>query len=113
MSTEPDYDDYYDDDPNDCYECGGEGFVSNCVEEWACLDPEYGCDYCTRPCPLCHPPKRNPELDAVLSEALAATQGIEASGEDANAASSRSDESPVGEADAPNPGANKAPEIVG
>ena len=44
------YDDYEDDG---CYECGGEGFVSDCVEEWACVDPEYGCDYCTRRCPLC------------------------------------------------------------
>jgi len=67
--------DEYDDEPNDCYECGGEGFVSNCVEEWACLDPEYGCDYCTRRCPLCHPAKRDPQLDTVLAEALAA-QGI-------------------------------------
>lgn len=24
----------------DCWQCGGEGFVSNCVEEWACVDPE-------------------------------------------------------------------------
>ena len=46
-----DYDDYED----GCYECGGEGFVSDCVEEWACVDPEYGCDYCTRRCPLCNP----------------------------------------------------------
>ena len=64
------YDMDFDEDVG-CYECGGEGFVSDCVEEWACVDPEYGCDYCTRRCPLCHPPKRNPELDAVLSDALA------------------------------------------
>lgn len=40
-------------------------------------------------------------------------QGIEASGEDANAASSRSDESPSPEGGAPDTGANKAPETVG
>lgn len=57
-----DYDDYEDDG---CYECGGEGFVSDCVEEWACVDPEYGCDYCTRRCPLCNPTKAptTPEID--------------------------------------------------
>lgn len=67
-----DFHDDYDDDGG-CYECGGEGFVSDCVEEWACVDPEYGCDYCTRRCPLCNPPKRNAELDAVLRDALADT----------------------------------------
>lgn len=54
--SDDEFDDY---DDGGCYECGGEGFVSDCVEEWACIDPDYGCDYCTRPCPLCHPPKRN------------------------------------------------------
>jgi len=63
-----DYDDYED----GCYECGGEGFVSDCVEEWACVDPEYGCDYCTRRCPLCNPAKRDPTLDEVLAAALRA-----------------------------------------
>lgn len=55
-------DDYEDDyEANGCYECGGEGFVSDCVEEWACVDPEYGCDYCTRPCPLCNSSKPTPK----------------------------------------------------
>jgi hypothetical protein len=62
-----DYDDRYDEG---CYECGGDGFVSDCFEEWACLDPEYGCDLCTRRCPLCNPAKRNAELDQALSDAL-------------------------------------------
>lgn len=47
--------DDYDQGDDACYECGGEGFISDCVEEWACVDPEYGCDYCTRRCPLCNP----------------------------------------------------------
>lgn len=55
IPREDDYDDFIDDG---CYECGGDGFVSDCVEEWACVDPDYGCDYCTRPCPLCNPHKR-------------------------------------------------------
>lgn len=64
-----DYDDF--DDDGGCYECGGEGFVSDCFEEWACLDPEYGCDLCTRRCDLCHPRKPDPALQEVLAEALA------------------------------------------
>lgn len=49
MST-ADFDDLYEDD---CPECDGEGFIVSCHEEWACVDPESGCDDCTRPCPLC------------------------------------------------------------
>jgi len=59
-----DYDDYED----GCYECGGEGFVSDCVEEWACVDPEYGCDYCTRRCPLCNPARAQSSSDTAKSE---------------------------------------------
>lgn len=47
--------DFTDESEFDCHECGGEGFVSDCFEEWACVDPEYGCDLCTRRCDLCHP----------------------------------------------------------
>lgn len=54
-----DYDDY-DQGDDSCYECGGEGFVSDCFEEWACVDPEGGCDLCTRRCDLCHTPKDKP-----------------------------------------------------
>jgi hypothetical protein len=55
VASHPDIDDL-DYEDSDCYECGGEGFISDCVEEWACIDPEYGCDYCTRRCPLCNAP---------------------------------------------------------
>lgn len=50
-----DFDDHYD---GDCWQCGGEGFISNCFEEFACLDPEGGCDDCTRPCDICNPTGR-------------------------------------------------------
>ena len=50
-----DYDDHGDDS---CYECGGEGFVSICMTEYECIDPEYGCDLCTRPCDVCNRPAR-------------------------------------------------------
>jgi len=52
--SEPDFDPDYDLDEHDCPNCGGEGFVSNCFEEWACLDPDEGCDDCTRRCDLCN-----------------------------------------------------------
>jgi hypothetical protein len=43
----------YDQGDDACYECGGEGFISDCFEEWACVDPEGGCDLCTRRCDAC------------------------------------------------------------
>lgn len=46
-----------DEDDGDCWQCGGEGFVSNCFEEFACLDPDGGCDLCTRRCDICNPAK--------------------------------------------------------
>jgi hypothetical protein len=50
----PDPEDY--DDNGDCPNCGGEGFVADCFEEWACLDPEGGCDLCTHRCDWCNRP---------------------------------------------------------
>lgn len=51
MSATPE-DDFADDC---CPNCGGEGVVYSCFEEWACIDPESGCDYCERPCDWCRP----------------------------------------------------------
>lgn len=48
--------DYLEDrEDNDCWQCGGEGFVVNCFEEYACVDPEGGCDLCTTRCDVCSP----------------------------------------------------------
>jgi len=61
VSKEPEpteYDEYDEIDGSDCWNCGGEGYVSNCFEEFACVDPESGCDLCTRRCEICNPPKR-------------------------------------------------------
>jgi len=47
----------YDEDGNeiyDCWNCVGEGFWSDCFEEWACIDPESGCDLCLRRCDVCN-----------------------------------------------------------
>ena len=49
-----DYDDPMDDD-EDCPNCGGEGVVYMCEEEFACIDPEGGCDLCARRCDWCQP----------------------------------------------------------
>jgi hypothetical protein len=53
----PDADDYDHEFDGGCYECGGEGFVYDCMTEYACIDPEWGCDMCERVCPLCFPAK--------------------------------------------------------
>lgn len=54
MARDPEeYDDFDDGFQDDCWNCAGEGFVSDCWEEYACLDPEGGCDLCTRRCDVC------------------------------------------------------------
>lgn len=52
------------DESDDCWNCGGDGFVSLCWEEWACADPEFGCDDCRWPCEICNPP-HPPEVVAM------------------------------------------------
>lgn len=44
-----------DDDNGDCPQCHGDGFTYDCFEEWACVDPEGGCDLCMRRCDVCGP----------------------------------------------------------
>ena len=72
MGEPDDYDDDWDNEA--CWNCGGEGYVYDCFEEYACIDPESGCDLCMRRCDVCRPRKPNPELQAVLGEALAKAQ---------------------------------------
>ena len=55
-----DQDDPYDDD--ECANCGGEGIVYMCHSEYACVDPEGGCDECARRCDWCQPPRKSPLL---------------------------------------------------
>jgi hypothetical protein len=55
--SDPDYDD--DHDQGDCWNCGGEGFVASCFEEFARIDPDEGCDLCTKRCQICNP-RRSP-----------------------------------------------------
>lgn len=65
-------DDHNEYDEGECPVCGGEGFVFDCFDG-CCLDADYGCDDCTRPCG-CQKQQASPELQAVLSEALSATK---------------------------------------
>jgi hypothetical protein len=46
--------DWYDDA---CWNCGGDGVVYMCISEYACIDPEGGCDLCERRCDVCRPAK--------------------------------------------------------
>jgi hypothetical protein len=41
------------DDQGGCPNCGGEGVIYMCLEEYACIDPEGGCDMCARRCDWC------------------------------------------------------------
>lgn len=79
MSEYPEWEDGWgESEDGDCWNCGGEGFVSNCFEEYACIDPEGGCDACERRCEVCNPKptKAVMEFRQVLSDALTkATEG--------------------------------------
>lgn len=46
-------DDFDDGDTDLCWQCHGDGVVYDCFEEWACVDPEGGCDLCERRCDVC------------------------------------------------------------
>lgn len=53
----------YDYDPDDyCPNCCGEGVVYSCFEEWACVDPESGCDECERRCDWCKSARSSHDL---------------------------------------------------
>jgi hypothetical protein len=49
--------DHMDERDEDCWNCGGEGYVANCQDEIACLYPEDGCELCMQRCEYCNPPK--------------------------------------------------------
>lgn len=60
--------DFYDDD-SVCWNCAGEGVVANCFEEWACFNPEDGCEECIRRCDVCRPRKPNPGAQPLVEGA--------------------------------------------
>jgi len=60
----------YDDD--DCWNCGGEGRVNDCIDG-CCIDQDdIYCPYCSKRCDICNPApnKQTDELREVLGEAL-------------------------------------------
>lgn len=50
-------DDYDDDYEDECWNCGGEGYISDCFDGM-CEDADSGCDDCTRRCDVCNPAKK-------------------------------------------------------
>lgn len=46
-----------DDDMDPCGNCGGEGYVHDCIDGF-CRDAEEGCDLCTQPCDWCNRSKK-------------------------------------------------------
>lgn len=62
----------FDYDDGECPTCGGEGFVFECFDG-CCLDADIDCDDCTRQC-SCQKRSASPELQGVLSAALAAAK---------------------------------------
>ena len=55
------------DDQDDCPNCGGEGYVSDCFDG-CCINAEDGCDLCTHRCDWCNPrPRRVPAKDHAAS----------------------------------------------
>lgn len=48
---------FFDDPGEDCGNCGGEGYVFDCIDG-CCEDAEVGCDLCTRRCDWCNAPKK-------------------------------------------------------
>lgn len=57
---------------HECFNCGGEGYVYGCSWDWQCdtYDEGEGTCLCISPCHICHPPKPNPGLSAILRDAL-------------------------------------------
>lgn len=53
LAAYDDWDDYHDHDDEDCWNCGGDGYVSDCFDGM-CVDAESGCDDCTRRCDVCN-----------------------------------------------------------
>jgi hypothetical protein len=57
MTIDPDGANDWHDSDDTCPNCGGDGYVSHCFEEYACIDPDEGCDLCMRRCDWCNPPR--------------------------------------------------------
>lgn len=66
----------YDEDANDCANCGGEGFTYGCSWDWQCDTWDGDSCLCTRRCEWCQPLKpdelaERAKLQQLLADALA------------------------------------------
>lgn len=62
MAERDDFDDF---EPNDCWQCGGEGYVYGCSWDWQCdtYDPGEMTCLCFRRCDVCnHSAAPQPEI---------------------------------------------------
>jgi hypothetical protein len=60
-----------DDGPwDECWNCGGEGYICDCLDEIGCVDPENGCDLCMRGCSVCNGKGGWPEPENVAPPSL-------------------------------------------
>lgn len=55
------YDAMFDDERDDCWNCGGEGYIADCFDGF-CVNAEDGCELCLRRCEYCNEPKANAAL---------------------------------------------------
>lgn len=70
---DPDDADFYEDDDydeTDCANCGGEGVVAHCFQEFACMHPDEGCDLCMRRCDWCAAVASKTEIGLQPSQAV-------------------------------------------
>jgi hypothetical protein len=67
MSGIDDYDDSRDDD---CWQCGGEGWIADCFDD-LCVNAEDGCELCMCRCDICNvrpsQPSPNPSSPSGIS----------------------------------------------
>jgi|SRR6266404_1436599 len=65
-------DDHYDN--GDCWNCGGEGRVNDCIDGCCVDQDDIYCPYCSKRCDICNPApkKQTDELREVLGKALKA-----------------------------------------
>ena len=68
--------DYDYDDDGDCWNCGGEGRVNDCIDGCCVEQDDPWCPYCSKRCDICNPApkKQTDDLREVLGEALNAAK---------------------------------------
>jgi len=47
-------DDFDDFEQDDCWNCGGEGYIADCFDGF-CVNADDGCELCMRRCEYCNP----------------------------------------------------------